>query len=194
MTASETTLATRDDEAAPDALADGEQQRVQDYAGHSKSAATIKAYAAGAGTTFSASVRAAASRPPSVGRDRSPPTWPNWPSMARSGHHRLAPPGVYPQAPPIGVRNRALLLLGLPARVPSLRTGRPRRFLERQLVNLRRSKTDRESPGRRIGIPYGSSDQTCPVLAVRVDNLDPRRGAGHTLRAGPATCAAANGA
>lgn len=34
-------------------------------------------------------------------------------------------------------------------------------------VTIRRSKTDQEGKGRKIGIPYDSSSETCPVRAVR---------------------------
>ena len=34
-------------------------------------------------------------------------------------------------------------------------------------VNLRRSKTDQHSAGRKIGIPYGSNPETCPVRTVQ---------------------------
>src|ERR1039458_7092632 len=34
------------------------------------------------------------------------------------------------------------------------------------VVHLRRSKTDPEGQGRRVGIPYGSSPATCPVRAL----------------------------
>jgi site-specific recombinase XerD len=34
------------------------------------------------------------------------------------------------------------------------------------IVNIRRSKTDQEGQGRRVGIPYGSNPATCPVRAL----------------------------
>jgi integrase len=34
------------------------------------------------------------------------------------------------------------------------------------IVNIRRSKTDQEGQGRRVGIPYGSTPATCPVRAL----------------------------
>jgi integrase len=34
-------------------------------------------------------------------------------------------------------------------------------------VTLRRSKTDQESIGRKIGIPYGSNPETCPVRVLQ---------------------------
>jgi len=34
------------------------------------------------------------------------------------------------------------------------------------IVNIRRSKTDQEGQGRRVGLPYGSTPATCPVRAL----------------------------
>jgi integrase len=34
-------------------------------------------------------------------------------------------------------------------------------------VTLRRSKTDQTGEGRRVGIPYGSNPETCPVRTVQ---------------------------
>jgi len=34
-------------------------------------------------------------------------------------------------------------------------------------VTLRRSKTDQEAVGRKVGIPYGSNPDTCPVRTVQ---------------------------
>lgn len=34
------------------------------------------------------------------------------------------------------------------------------------VVTIRRSKTDQEGQGRRVGIPYGSNPATCPVRAL----------------------------
>ena len=34
-------------------------------------------------------------------------------------------------------------------------------------ATLRRSKTDQEGEGRKVGIPYGSNPETCPVRAMR---------------------------
>ena len=140
----------------------------------------------------------------------------------------------------IGTRDRALLLLGFAGAfrrselvaldVRDLTTTR-----EGLVVTLRRSKTDQEGQGRRLGIPYGANAATCPVRALHawlkasgiatgplfrsVDKhgrlgaarlsdkavalvvkraaaaagLDPARYAGHSLRAGLATSAAAAG-
>ena len=46
-------------------------------------------------------------------------------------------------------------------------------------VTLRRSKTDQDGAGRKIGIPYGSNPETCPV---RVHSIVDRAG-GHYWRA-----------
>jgi len=35
------------------------------------------------------------------------------------------------------------------------------------VITLRRSKTDHEAAGRRVGVPFGSIEATCPVGAVR---------------------------
>ena len=54
-------------------------------------------------------------------------------------------------------------------------------------ITLRRSKTDQEGVGRKIGIPYGSNPETCPVRVLQswmeeacvtsgyVDAIDPRQ-------------------
>jgi site-specific recombinase XerC len=71
---------------------------------------------------------------------------------------------------PAGVRNRALLLLGFAAALRrSELVALDFRYIaktrEGLVVKLRRSKTDQESEGRRVGIPYGSRTTTCPVRA-----------------------------
>ena len=35
------------------------------------------------------------------------------------------------------------------------------------VVTIRRSKTDQDGQGRRVGLPYGSNPATCPVRALR---------------------------
>jgi site-specific recombinase XerD len=72
----------------------------------------------------------------------------------------------------LGTRDRALLLIGF--------TGGFRRSelvaLDRAdvefnrdglVVTIRRSKTDQEGEGRKIGIPYGSNPATCPIRALQ---------------------------
>jgi integrase len=78
----------------------------------------------------------------------------------------------------IGVRDRALILLGFAGAfrrselvgldvadylVDEVSTGHH----VGMIVTLRKSKTDQEAKGRRIGIPYGVHPETCPVLAVQ---------------------------
>jgi integrase len=141
----------------------------------------------------------------------------------------------------VGLRDRALLLLGFAGAFRRAElVGLDVRDLEFSsaglAVTLRKSKTDQEGRSQRIGIPYGSAAQTCPVRSLqawletaqiadgavlrsldkfqRVQNrrlsdkalarivkrraaavgLDPERYAGHSLRAGLATSAAAGGA
>lgn len=142
---------------------------------------------------------------------------------------------------PIGLRDRALLLLGFAgalrrSELVALDAGDVDHVDEGLVVTLRRAKTDQEARGRRVGVPYGSYPATCPVRSLRrwleaaavaegpvfrpVDRhgrigtarlsdkavaravkraagragLDPTRYAGHSLRAGFATAAAAAGA
>jgi integrase len=141
----------------------------------------------------------------------------------------------------IGFRDRAVLLLGFAGAFRrSELISRDVADLEFSsaglIVTLRRAKNDQESVGRRIGIPFGSAENTYPVRAVqawletaRIANgpifrpmdrfhrvqgsrlsdkavalivkrraqavgLDPKRYAGHSLRAGLAPSAAAAGA
>jgi site-specific recombinase XerD len=72
----------------------------------------------------------------------------------------------------LAVRDRALLLLGFAGAMRRselvgldvddvVETG------DGLIVTIRRSKTDQEGAGRKIGIPYGSSPLTCPVRALR---------------------------
>src|SRR5438128_1878915 len=138
------------------------------------------------------------------------------------------------------LRDRALLLLGFAGAFRrSELVGLDLEDLEFSraglVVRLRRSKTDQEGQGRRIGIPRGQRAATCPLISlqaylkaagidsgplfrgvnrhgqlqgrlsdrtvalvvkrrVEVVGLDPERFAGHSLRAGLATSAAAAGA
>ena len=141
----------------------------------------------------------------------------------------------------IGMRDRALLLLGfsgafLRSEVVGLDVADLDFNRDGLTVNLRRSKTDQDGQGRKIGIPYGSNPETCPVRVVQAwldqtgitqgpvlrsvnrhgrlqpvrlgagnvativkklaqrAGLDPAKFAGHSLRAGHATSAAASGA
>jgi len=141
----------------------------------------------------------------------------------------------------VGLRDRALLLVGFAgafrrSELVSLDVVDLEFSRAGLIVTLRKSKTDQEGRSRRLGIPYGSSEQTCPVRSVqawlesarivdgpvfrsldrfqrvqpkrlsdkavalvvkrraRAVGLDPARYAGHSLRAGLATSAAAAGA
>jgi integrase len=141
----------------------------------------------------------------------------------------------------VGFRDRALLLLGFAgafrrSELVSLDVSDLQFTRAGLIVTLRKSKTDQEGRSRRLGIPYGSSERTCPVRSLQawlesariVDGpvfraldrfqrvqparlsdkavalvvkrrakavgLDPARYAGHSLRAGLATSAAAAGA
>lgn len=72
----------------------------------------------------------------------------------------------------IGTRDRALLLIGFAGAFRrSELVGLDVQDLDFQtdglVVNLRRSKTDQEGAGRKIGIPFGSNPQTCPVRSLR---------------------------
>ncbi len=72
----------------------------------------------------------------------------------------------------IGVRDRALILLGFAGAfrrselvgldVEDCAFGK-----DGLTVTLRRSKTDQAGAGRKIGIPYGSNPETCPVRTVQ---------------------------
>lgn len=139
-----------------------------------------------------------------------------------------------------GARDRALLLVGFAgafrrSELVRLDVSDLRRTDDGYVVTIRRSKTDQESNGRTVGIPYGSHRETCPVralerwlevseittgavfrgidrhgnvssealsdraVALRIQalakraGLDPSHYAGHSLRAGLATEAAAKG-
>lgn len=140
----------------------------------------------------------------------------------------------------LGIRDRALLLLGFAgafrrSELVSLDVSDIHMTRDGVIVTLRRSKTDQEGQGQKIGIPYGSNPATCPVRALQawleasgitegplfraIDRhgnlqpgrlsdkavalvvkrwaaaagLDPTKYAGHSLRAGLATAAAAAG-
>ncbi len=72
----------------------------------------------------------------------------------------------------IGIRDRAMVLLGFAGAfrrselvgldVEDCAFGK-----DGLTVTLRRSKTDQDGVGRKIGIPYGSNPETCPVRTVQ---------------------------
>jgi site-specific recombinase XerD len=72
----------------------------------------------------------------------------------------------------IGARDRALVLLGFAgafrrSELVSLDVGDCAFGKDGLTVTLRRSKTDQQGAGRKIGIPYGSNPETCPVRTVQ---------------------------
>lgn len=71
----------------------------------------------------------------------------------------------------IDIRDRALLLLGFAgafrrSELVSLQVEDLEMRQKGLVVTLRRSKTDQDGDGRRIAIPHGRHDETCPVRAV----------------------------
>jgi site-specific recombinase XerD len=141
----------------------------------------------------------------------------------------------------LGVRDRVLLLIGFcgafrRSELVALDAADVAVTREGLVVTIRRSKTDQEAEGRKIGIPYASHLETCPVRSfqdwleksgitegplfrpidrfgkmasirlsagavadivkkyVAAVGLDAREFAGHSLRSGLATSAAAAGA
>ncbi len=71
----------------------------------------------------------------------------------------------------LGVRDRALLLLGFAgamrrSELVSLDVSDLARADEGLVVIIRKSKTDQVQAGRKVGIPFGEAEETCPVRAV----------------------------
>jgi site-specific recombinase XerC len=76
----------------------------------------------------------------------------------------------------LGVRDRALLLVGFAgafrrSELVSLDVAEVTFGADSLVLQLRRSKTDQEGEGRKVGLPFGSNPLTCPVRALR-DWLD----------------------
>lgn len=72
----------------------------------------------------------------------------------------------------MGLRDRALLLIGFAgafrrSELVSLNVEDTEFVREGLVITLRRSKTDQEGEGRKVGIPYGSFIETCPVRALQ---------------------------
>jgi site-specific recombinase XerD len=72
----------------------------------------------------------------------------------------------------IGVRDRALLLIGLAGAFRRSELVGPdvsdlSFTAEGLLITLRRSKTDQDGEGRQVAIPFGAHEQTCPVRALQ---------------------------
>src|ERR1035437_571222 len=76
------------------------------------------------------------------------------------------------EAGTIGLRDRALILLGFAgafrrSELVGLDAEDCAFGKDGLTVTLRRSKTDQEGVGRRVGIPYGSNPETCPVRIIQ---------------------------
>jgi integrase len=72
----------------------------------------------------------------------------------------------------IGARDRALILLGFAgafrrSELVGLDTADCAFGKDGLTVTLRRSKVDQEGAGRKVGIPYGSNPETCPVRTMQ---------------------------
>ena len=72
----------------------------------------------------------------------------------------------------IGLRDRALILLGFAgafrrSELVALDVADLAFNRDGLTVTLRRSKTDQEGQGRKVGIPYGSNPDTCPVRVLQ---------------------------
>jgi integrase len=72
----------------------------------------------------------------------------------------------------LGTRDRALLLLGFAgafrrSELVSLNVSDLDFRRSGLVVTIRKSKTDQDGRGRRVGIPYGSSPETCPVRTLQ---------------------------
>jgi integrase len=73
----------------------------------------------------------------------------------------------------IGARDRALILLGFAgafrrSELVGLDAADCVFGKDGLTVTLRRSKTDQDGAGRKVGIPYGSNPETCPVRTMQV--------------------------
>jgi site-specific recombinase XerD len=73
----------------------------------------------------------------------------------------------------IGARDRALILLGFAgafrrSELVTLDVEDCEFSKDGLTVTLRRSKTDQEGQGRKVGVPYGSNPETCPVRVLQV--------------------------
>jgi len=72
----------------------------------------------------------------------------------------------------LGVRDRALLLVGFAgafrrSELVGLDHGDVEFARDGLVVRIRKSKTDQDGEGRKIGIPYGSNPITCPIRSLQ---------------------------
>ncbi len=72
----------------------------------------------------------------------------------------------------LGKRDRALLLTGFAgafrrSELVALNVDDLEEVPEGFIITIRRSKTDQEGNGRKIGIPYGGNQETCPVRSIK---------------------------
>ena len=72
----------------------------------------------------------------------------------------------------LGIRDRALLLVGFAgafrrSELVALDVEDLEFKREGLVINVRKSKTDQEGNGRKVGIPYGSCCDTCPVRSLQ---------------------------
>lgn len=73
----------------------------------------------------------------------------------------------------LGIRDRALLLIGFAggfrrSELVALDVDDLEFKREGLVVTIRKSKTDQEGNGRKVGIPYGSNCETCPVRSLQL--------------------------
>jgi integrase len=72
----------------------------------------------------------------------------------------------------LGLRDRALILVGFAgafrrSELAAIDLADLSFTQDGLVIDLRRSKTDQEAAGRKVGIPIGKKDATCPVRALR---------------------------
>jgi integrase len=72
----------------------------------------------------------------------------------------------------LGTRDRALILVGFAgafrrSELAAIEVEDVSFTPDGIVIDLRRSKTDQEGAGRKVGIPFGSDEHTCPVRALR---------------------------
>jgi integrase len=72
----------------------------------------------------------------------------------------------------LGLRDRALVLVGFAgafrgSELAAIDFAHLSFTKDGLVIDLRRSKTDQEAAGRKVGIPFGKEEATCPVRALR---------------------------